>query len=428
MHSRKRTILSMKDKCKKIFALVMCIGIIAASVSTCFAAIGDTTGQVNGVDSLIDQYTSDLQDKFGEGPVSSDDVVAYADSSNNIFGLGSTLGTNKGTFFGGFGGGKRVEIANTNFNDVLCLAGQYITAKDVQVGSSAFLAGSEISLSNFYTYGNLFVAGMNVELGSLTNTRTAYVAAKSIEYTGLCDTAKFTANDVVLGGTVLGDISIYANDVTLLDNLVVYGTLNVTAKEKPVVPSTAQIGKLNYTKMVEKDAESVQKVIKVGSTFSAKLRSAIYLSFAMMLCALLLCWLKPIFVENCGVMLKTRPVKIFVTGFVIFICLPIAFVVIFSTIIGIPLALILMGIYIALLVFATVIAGCTLGRMALPKLNKLLASLIGVVVLQFVLQIPYLGTVVWFASAFFSLGVISQLLWQTRLKKQKKVEETTEEQ
>jgi len=407
---------------RKIFSIIMALAIIAGSICNAFAEVGDTSGMVNDV-SVASSYEAQPEDDLLKmSGLKEDGIIAKLDSANNVFAVGDVLNIVKGDFFGGFFAGKTLAFEYVTFDEALVAAGQKIDVTDTQVNSSAFMAASQINLESFYTYGNLFAAAMNISLGKSVNVKSVYAAGKDISFNGYTDTLRVAAQKVVIGGTVFGDAKIYADEVQILDSAVIYGNLDVTAKEEPAIPSSAKISNLNFTQMKESDTQSVQEIvnIKKANTVAVKIRTAISLCISFALAALLLCWLKPIFVENSITMLKTNTVKVFVTGLAVFVAVPFASFIVFTTIIGIPVALVVFALFISIVLFATVFAGTALGRMLLPKLDKMISAVIGTVVLVLLAQIPYLGPIISVASAFYALGVIFQLLWQTRQRKEKK--------
>jgi hypothetical protein len=104
------------------------------------------------------------------------------------------------------------------------------------------------------------------------------------------------------------------------------------------------------------------------------------------------------------------------------IAIPVAAIIALITLIGIPLGLILVGLYAIFLYLSWVIAGILLGRLILQILGTMepsliLSALIGLFILILVGWIPYLGGFVNLVVILFGLGIILQglyrLFWRT---------------
>jgi len=97
-------------------------------------------------------------------------------------------------------------------------------------------------------------------------------------------------------------------------------------------------------------------------------------------------------------------------GFLVLILTPLAFIVLMITIIGIPLALIAMTVYILLFYLCKVFASLMIGHLILKglfkqkKVDKYLGFLVGLFVLSLIGLIPFLGGLVWFVVTLAAMG------------------------
>ena len=98
-------------------------------------------------------------------------------------------------------------------------------------------------------------------------------------------------------------------------------------------------------------------------------------------------------------------------GFVFLIFTPIASIIVIITFIGLPLGLLSLTLYTALLYLSTIFVGIVAGMFILRWLNKpfevsLIALIIGLLALHILFQVPYLGMVVHIVTLILGLGMI----------------------
>jgi hypothetical protein len=94
-------------------------------------------------------------------------------------------------------------------------------------------------------------------------------------------------------------------------------------------------------------------------------------------------------------------------GLLLFFGLPIIAVLLLVTIVGIPLGMALLLAIVPLYALGYVASGHFIGRKIIgPPRSRLLAALVGIVVLRVLAFIPILGGLVWFAATVFGLGLL----------------------
>ena len=99
-------------------------------------------------------------------------------------------------------------------------------------------------------------------------------------------------------------------------------------------------------------------------------------------------------------------------GLVLFVVVPIALLLIMVTIIGIPLSLLSLLLYIILFYVAKLFVAIALGDKILSMLNQsgtrsqALSLLIGLIILTIMYKIPFIGWAVYLLSVMIGLGAI----------------------
>ena len=113
--------------------------------------------------------------------------------------------------------------------------------------------------------------------------------------------------------------------------------------------------------------------------------------------------------------LRALPGMSLLLGFVLLVCVPAAALILMITIIGIPLALVTIALYLALLPVGYASAGIALGAWALQRFKsdrasqrgwRIASALLAVLLLALLGRIPAVGAIVGFASLVAGLGAL----------------------
>jgi hypothetical protein len=97
-------------------------------------------------------------------------------------------------------------------------------------------------------------------------------------------------------------------------------------------------------------------------------------------------------------------------GFIIMFLTPIAVVIIMFTLIGIPLALILLGLWVTAMFMSKIIIGIMIGRNLLAKIwvkqkdSLILAMVIGIIVAKIIFAIPFIGWLLAIIAIWWGIG------------------------
>jgi hypothetical protein len=102
-------------------------------------------------------------------------------------------------------------------------------------------------------------------------------------------------------------------------------------------------------------------------------------------------------------------------GFIALACIPVAALILMFTLIGVPLALLVIALYLALLLVGYVSTGIGLGAWALAKLKsdraeakwwRIGAAVLGVLAISLLGRLPYVGVLVVLAGLLIGLGAV----------------------
>jgi hypothetical protein len=120
-------------------------------------------------------------------------------------------------------------------------------------------------------------------------------------------------------------------------------------------------------------------------------------------------------VQRVGGALRAHPSVALFAGFVALICVPFAAIILMITIIGLPLALVVMLLYALLLMVGYAAAGVLLGDAALRRLRaqdaarvwyRIGAAMLAMLLLALIAKVPVLGGFVVLAAMLVGMGAI----------------------
>ena len=222
--------------------------------------------------------------------------------------------------------------------------------------------------------------------------------------------------DVTLGGEVAGDVRVYADSLTVLPGTRIGGRLNYRTSGAVALPPDVEIQ--GGVARDEAGAgrplwERRNDLIGAGWLWVAGL-------FAV---GLLLAYAFARFSHQTTRVLMAQPLLGMGVGFLVLVCVPAAAGMLAVTIIGIPLALILVLVYLAMLIAGYVIGALYVGDRGLAAVRpnspptpgwRLIALLLALVLIGWVSWIPLIGWLVRVSVLLLGLGGIVLAFWRPR--------------
>lgn len=312
------------------------------------------------------------------------------------------------------GAGETVEV-NGKINGAVLIAGNKVTFDGT--ADYSFLAGNTIILKGKVN-NDAFIAGNIVTIDKDANyKRDTVIAASDIELNGNFErnitsySSKLTLKDV----TIKGDIKIYAQKITVDKTAKIEGTLYYPEDAVYKADKEAQIGKITKTKAIQnKDDENY------FSTMSSKILSFMCYALAFAIISLLF---PAVFNKITQKYEKTEAgeiIEVFTKGLVAIIIIPVIAVLLCCTVLGIPLAIILILLYGIAIYLTTIFTAYLLGYKIWQKvfnkdINLLSVGLIGLFILMLLNLIPGIRTLVSIITVLIGLGLIIETI---RSKKQ----------
>jgi hypothetical protein len=280
----------------------------------------------------------------------------------------TTSGTTEGTLYAA---GSELKIEGTIGNDAY-IAGQKISI-DAAVGDNAVVFGSHVDIAGGTSVpGDLVVGGIG---GSEINTR-ANVGKNLRAYGGV----------IRIGGTINGDVIAEAsNTIILLSNADIKGNLRYNSpKDIQREPGAKVAGRIERKTT---GTVGIQALIDLLRTVSL---------LGLVVMGILLIGLFPqasgLVAEN----VRTSFWRSALIGILLLIATPIALGLVAMTLVGLPLALSLMALYLFMAYIAQIFAAMLLGRFVTRYFDpqgkrRFLAFIAGLLLLSAVFTIPSVG-------------------------------------
>ncbi|MFH1428013.1 MAG: polymer-forming cytoskeletal protein [Patescibacteria group bacterium] len=343
----------------------------------------------------------------------------------NLYAAGSNIivdGTVKGDVFCA---GQTININGQVDGDVIC-AGQSLNING-EIGGSVRAAGNSISI-NSQIARNVQAFGASVILGKDASVGWDMLIAGAMgEIRGKINGDLHGAGaNMIIAGEVGKNVRLLLDEkvrneiggkfetypITITDGAKIGGDVVYTAGNEGLISDKATITggvthNLPKLKEFKRDKAIGWAWGKLYSIFAALVIGLVLVSI----------WRKQI-KDLTDKMLDKAGISI-AWGIALMFLSPILVILLMFTVIGIPLALLLFGVWIIALVLAKVLVGIMIGRAIIKKLwpkrkeALIWAMIIGIVILYLILSIPYIGWIITLVVLWWGLGGI----WQYYYKK-----------
>ena len=318
--------------------------------------------------------------------------------------------------------GDTITITGTVNGDIYC-AGQTISI-NATVNGDVLCAGQSVDI-NGTVNGNVRAAGESINLDGLV-TRSVTLVGQNITVAGsshVTDDATLSGQNINVDGSVGRDVWAAANQMTInsmvgrnitasrVNNLTLSGGADVGGDVTYTSPQTLQrdhgarvSGTVTYHNYQPHHNSS-----PIGFLWFVKA----YWYLAMIVLGLVLVALFPrqfkAWNPEWGKAFWWKMLIGFLASFVV----PAVIILLLLSVIGLPIGLLLLILWIAAAFIATPLSSYFVGNLVVPKLHPVLMVLIGGAILGVVELIPVLGWIVGFAAYWFGTGVLLKGIWRS---------------
>lgn len=348
-----------------------------------------------------------------------DDSVTHAFGSDH-FAAGGMLNLTEPVEGDAFLAGGQVAIA-TQVNGDLVVAGGDLSIGG-SVGDDLYAAGGDVKLDSIVS-GNARVAGGDVSVGPATVIAgAATLTGARIGFDGNTHGyLQASGASVRVDGEVHGDAEIRAEELIIGPDTRIGGRLVYHGPAEPAVPEGAVIaGGLEYhatdaSRYFDRRADEWEDHAHGAGSF---------LWFAgVFVAGALFLLLFPGYSTRAAETIAREPLKVLGLGLAILVCVPFVTVLLLITIIGIPLALLVIPLYLLLVFLGWVTTALFIAQRGLAAARtgkpatlgwRLLALLLGLVALWLLQRIPLVGGLVVFVALMAGVGALVWQAWTRR--------------
>ena len=330
--------------------------------------------------------------------------------------------------------GGRINVDGNTAQDLM-VAGGMITING-DVGDDIRTAGGTINISGdveddlLGVGGQISISEASVIGGALVLTGGTLDIACTVE-----DNAILSGETITISGKIDGDVKIDdVESLKITGSAEITGDLVYSSSTRANISDDAVIGgEVKETIVKEVKPETLKDGRTLGAVFTATYYGGKIIAFlGLFILGIILILAIPGFFQKFNDRMKNNLGYCVGGGAIVLFGVPIASLIIFIlsillfiTIIGSGLGIVAMAsnvimliVYGLLIYFSTVFLSYLLGRVILSKTSlnmdkygwKVLAYLIGLVIIMIVYSIPFVGWIIRFAGILFGLGGLSLIL------------------
>ena len=274
------------------------------------------------------------------------------------------------------------------------------------------VAGGRVSIDQPVT-GSVYVAGGTVDMNASVG-RNVLVTGGTVNIDSGTDIARdlvVSGGRVTLAGAVGRNLRARARWLTLTSSAVIHGDLLAMTNRPDIMPGAIISGRQQIGAPRWRHGGHLMVLWWFVSH--------IYMGLALFIVGAIFLALAPRLTSETVGVVRTHPWASLLTGFIFLVVIPAAAIIAAMLLLGIPLALIMAGIYGTLLflspIFVAMLVGQRLLRRPLDAGGSYAGLFLGIVLLILLRLIPVLGGLVLFIITLLGLGALF-LAWQSRAK------------
>jgi len=324
-----------------------------------------------------------------------------------------------------FAGGDSVTVSGTVNGDAYVAGGD--VKVDGDINGDLLVAGGNITISGNVSQdvrafgGQITISGkiegnLTVGAGNVNILEGAEIAGSIVGGAGSVNINSevkkgmtIGAGDVVIDNLVGSDVLLYAENIRFTSNSEVDGNLTYYSQNDAAIDSNAKISgsvdKKETKMMNEKEMQDVQTTTRNGikGVFSG-FKVLGLLSFLIV--SLLLIKFLPNFTKHTTKILEEKPFASLGWGFLFLIVFPIAMILVFITILGIPITFVFMPLYFIALYVAKFFTILWVGTKLYKSDSMYKSYLVGFLLFAVLCFIPVLSFFTKFFAMLFGLGAM----------------------
>jgi hypothetical protein len=300
-----------------------------------------------------------------------------------------------------------VDLAGDVSGGVLAAGGTLTVGGTI--GRTLRAAGGAVTI-DARTKGDVVLAGGTVRVDSAAQIgRDLVIGGGSVHVSGRVGrNALVGGGDVVIGGAIRGDAEIQANRIIVLPTARIGGALRYSADQPIEIQSGAQIaGGTTQMPAVSRPRQVVT------SPFSPRrwLWRSISETIGVLVLGLVVFAVAPKGASTVLGEVRERFGRSLLTGFVLLVTVPVAAVLLLFTVVGIPLSIVGMLLYVATLYPGLVFVAAWLGDRVLQRMRRR-GGEAPAIALAVLFAVPFAGWVIRLIAILAGFGALWATVWR----------------
>ncbi len=301
-----------------------------------------------------------------------------------------------------FCAGQTVTISGEVDGDVLCAA-QTLTISG-KVTGDVRVAGQTVAISGD-VQGSASAAGQTVTLEGQGNVgRDASFAGQTVRVNGMVGRdLTIGSASATIGSTVGRNVNATVESLTLASGARIAGTVDYIGPKTLTRENGAEVtGKITYTERHVEDKGQAA----AGATWMGTLVWSLMLLFSAVVFALIF----PRELQrttDASVAAVPNALLAVLVGLIAGIVMPFIAILLFVTVLGVPLGLLLLAAWALIIMLSGAFAAYYLGRVVWrSQTNVILTMSVGALIVVILLLIPIINVIVWLLSVWYGSGAI----------------------
>jgi hypothetical protein len=393
----------MKRRAAFLILLAATIVLLLAFPSSSFAATWKSSNSVT-----IPSGTTIHDDFYAGGG----NVTIDGDIDGNLFIGGGNIIVNGKVSKSLFVGGGTVTVNGDAGEDIMIGGGTVTVNGDA--GGNIMIGGGQISISSLVK-NDVLIGGGTVDIAKKTTIgRDLLLGGGTVTMGGsVARNLRAGATDLTLTGSVTGDTNFEGDNLLLDKGATIGGNLTYYSANKAKISTGAAVeGETKYHHVTKQQKqEDGGGIPVVGAVLLVMFWFCIFF-LSRLVVGLVLVGLAPRPAASLVETLRSKPWQCLGIGLVVLMFTPIVCVFLAVTLIGLPLALILLHLYIFAIYASMFVTGLFLGRWLLSLIMKrepghMGSMLLGIFILALVTAIPFVGWLISLISIVFGTGTLS---------------------
>ncbi len=318
--------------------------------------------------------------------------------NGDLFTVGQTVAIH-GTVNGDlYVGGGSIFVDGTVNGDILAVGGNMLIQGTVH---NVRVAGGNVTIDGTIG-GNVTAVGGNISIAQGVKIPESLVAAGG-QISMLGSTGKgatLASGQTTIGNTIGGDM-LAAGNVTLTPGARVNGNLTYWSGQKATIENGAVVTGQIVQHIPAKHSQP--HAASAGTIFAGTLLFGLISLISSLIIGILFIQLLPVFSQDTIATIRSHPWLSLGVGVLVAIVVPVALFFIFLTIVGIPIALLLLVVYGVFAYISKIFVALFLGVWVLERTNTskpylIWALLLGLIIYEILGIIPLIG---WFVGIIF---------------------------